>query len=68
MSNCYNCYNGYMVNNNNMFLFLDIYEDSSRNIRIDQISLTAPHCRVSVQSSVTYTEVLCVQEVVTQFI
>jgi len=40
---------------------LDIYEDSSRNIRIDQISLTAPHCRVSVQSSVTYTEVYYVR-------
>jgi len=36
---------------------LDVYEDASRNIRIDQISLTAPHCRVSVQSSVAYTEV-----------
>ncbi|XP_023331353.1 citron Rho-interacting kinase [Eurytemora carolleeae] len=36
---------------------LDIYQDASRNIRIDQIALTAPHCRVSVQPSVSFSEV-----------
>jgi len=36
---------------------LDLYTDSSKSTRLDQIGLTLPHCRVSVQSSVAYTEV-----------
>ena len=36
---------------------LDLYTDSSKSTRLDQIGLTLPHCRASVQSSVAYTEV-----------
>ena len=36
---------------------LDLYADSTKSTRLDQVGLTLPHCRVSVQSSVAYTEV-----------
>ena len=39
---------------NNM---LDLYADSTKSTRLDQVGLALPHCRVSVQSSVAYTEV-----------
>ena len=36
---------------------LDLYADSTKSTRLDQVGLALPHCRVSVQSSVAYTEV-----------
>ena len=36
---------------------LDVYQDADKSCRLDQISLAAPHCRVSVQSTVGYGEV-----------
>lgn len=35
---------------------LDLYQDTTKAIRLDQVSLTAPNCRVSVQPSVSYSE------------
>jgi len=43
-----------VLNQNNM---LDIYQDNNKNSRIDQVALTVPHCRVSVQSTVSFGEV-----------
>ena len=36
---------------------LDVYQGADKSCRLDQISLAAPHCRVSVQSTVGYGEV-----------
>jgi len=41
---------------------LDLYNSSEMNPsnKIDQLGLTLPHCRVSLQSSVSYGEVFCI--------